>query len=125
MGSPWCASSLTAWLRRACLRLKMKAPILGGAGAKRIMFELQKAGRWFTADEIRANPALLRPGMIHCWDRGGEKGHVGVHERVRDAETFATVEGNSGTGPFGDGNRVAEMVRSFEDERWLGAGWVD
>lgn len=125
MGSPWCASSLTAWLRRASLRLKRAAPIIGSAGAKRIMFELQKAGRWFTAEEIRLNPSLLRPGMIHCWDRGGEKGHVGVHRKVRDAQAFDTVEGNSGTGPFGEGNRVAEMVRRFDDPRWLGAGWVD
>lgn len=92
------------------------------------MEQLEAAGRWFTADELRANPKLLRAGMIHVWHRGkagARTGHVGVHERVRDGSVFATVEGNSGTGPFGEGNRVAEMARRFDDELWLGAGWVD
>jgi hypothetical protein len=128
LGDPWCGTSLTTWLRRAALRLKMKPTIPGSPRAKDFMAQLQKLGRWFTADEIRANPRLLRPGMIHVWHRGKPgalTGHVGVHERVRDAEVFATVEGNSGTGPFGEGNRVAEMGRRFDDPLWLGAGWVD
>lgn len=126
MGSSWCASSLTTWLRRACVRLGVPMPITGSAGAKTIMGQLQKAGRWLDVAELRRNPKLLRPGMILVWDRGGWKGHVGVFAAMRGERGLATVEGNSGSGPFGEGNRVADdMPRTLDDPRLLGAGWVD
>lgn len=128
----WCAASTTTWVREAAAALGLAPPIAGSMQAKKIgdqLRELSASGaagaRWFTAEDIRRDPSLLLPGDAVIWDRSDPAkpetswyGHVGVVASPASARSFTTIEGNSGQ----LGDRVAEMTRSVDDPRLIGAG---
>jgi hypothetical protein len=119
----WCGAFLRWCLDLAAIACELTAPVPGSAAAKGWQEQLIRAGRWYTAAELRADPTLLREGMVVVWHRGAPTswtGHVGVVSRV-EGDRFWSVEGNSG--PSGD--RVAEMPHRLADTLLLGAGWVD
>jgi peptidoglycan hydrolase-like protein with peptidoglycan-binding domain len=119
----WCAAALRFWLRAAARAAGVTAPIAGSVGAKATMAQLQAAHRWITADDLRREPARLRPGQIVVWHRGAPgayTGHIGVVATV-SGRSFTTIEGNSGAAS----NAVATMARSLADVNLLGCGFVD
>lgn len=116
----WCAAFVTWCLRTAAGSLGVKPPIAGSAGAKALGYQLQRAGRWLSAEQLRANPSALRPGLILVWHRGAPAswtGHTGILARVEGGR-FWSIEGNAG-------DRVAEMDHSIDEPALIGAGWVD
>lgn len=120
----WCAAAVTTWLREAARGLVVEPPIRGSAGAKALMAQLQQAGRWVSAEELRRNPGLLQPGMIAVWHRGAPgawTGHTAVVASAAVAVRFASIDGNGGSA----GDRVAETPRDLRDPLFLGAGRVD
>lgn len=120
----WCAAFLRWCLREAALRSGARQPIPGSVGAKRWAVQLAAVGRWYTAEELRADPSRLRPGMVAVWHRGPPgswQGHVGVVAEAPGTGTFVAIEGNSGA----HGDRVAEMPHTLVEAGLLGAGWVD
>ncbi len=122
-GSSWCAAALRFWLRAAAAGLAVALPIQGSVGAKATMVQLQRAKRWWTAEELRQHPERLRPGMIVVWHRGAPgawTGHAGVCSRSEGLH-FRSIEGNSGMGS----SQVAEMHHHIGEAHLLGAGWVD
>lgn len=128
--SNWCALAIADWIRRGAALLGVDAPIAGSPGAKATMDQIMAANGclWFDADALRANPALVKPGMVSVWDRSDKTrpetawwGHVGVVSWVAlYGSAFKCIEGNSGVA----GDRVAEMARSLSDVRLLGMGWL-
>lgn len=116
----WCAAAASAWMIRAGQRIGVTVPFKPTAGAKNIMYQLQTIGRWLPPD---TDPRWLGPGMMVVWDRSSApglewQGHVGVLERVADANNFTTIDGN--TGP--DGTRVWRNERKFSNPKLLGFG---
>lgn len=121
--APWCAAAVRFWLLAAAVSLRMQAPIAGSVGAKATAMQLQRAGRWFAAAELRQHPEKLRPGMIPVWHRGApgaRTGHIGVCSRAGGMH-FRSIEGNSGVGS----SQVAEMHHHLGEPHLLGAGWID
>lgn len=130
----WCAAATSTWIREAARVLGVAPPIPGSLQARQLRDQIREAARqpgssarWHEAEELRRDPALLRPGMVVVWDRSDPgrpetswQGHVGIVVGHPDGRTFATVEGNSGD----QGDRVARMSRSLADPRLLGAGAV-
>lgn len=128
----WCAAAVTTWMKRAAQKLGVSLPVTGSLGAKALMEQFRRTGRFVTAAEIRRDHRRLSAGMIVFWDRSDPArpstawwGHVGVCSSVEQdpafGHIFGSIEGNSGT----RGDRVAEMSRSVDDPRFLGAGWLD
>jgi peptidoglycan hydrolase-like protein with peptidoglycan-binding domain len=120
----WCAAAMRFWLRTAAHELRVEPPIKGSVGAKVWMQQLEKAGRWIHAVDLRREPHRLRPGMIVVWHRGAPNaatGHIGVVATVTGAWKFTTIEGNSGD----RSNEVAERSHNLSDGNLLGAGHLD
>jgi hypothetical protein len=121
----WCAAAVTTWIREAAEETDEPPPIQGSMQAKKIRDQIIENGEWFSAEQLRKNPSLVKPGMIVVWDRSKPDdpstswwGHVGVIVSFADTGAFKTIEGNSGT----DGTRVAEVTRKLDDPKLLGAG---
>lgn len=122
----WCAAAVTTWIREAALEAGVAPPpIAGSMQAKKIRDQIEEAGQWFDADAVRADPSIVRPGMIAVWDRSqpGKPetswfGHVGVIVGPSGGGTFPTIEGNSGQ----MGDRVAAVDRRLDDPKLLGVG---
>lgn len=129
-GSNWCALAVADWIRRGAALIGVTPPIAGDPSAKATMEQIMSADGclWFDADALRANPALVKPGMVSVWDRSDKTrpetawwGHVGVVSWVAPyGGAFKAIEGNSGAAS----DRVAEMARSLSDARLLGMGWL-
>lgn len=120
----WCAAAVRYWMRAAAKQIGGEAPIQGSVGAKVFAAQLERAGRWIPATDLRREPHRLRPGMIVVWHRGAPNaptGHIGVVFEVSGQWRFTSIEGNSGA----RSNEVAEMPHSLTDGNLLGAGWVD
>jgi hypothetical protein len=119
----WCAAAVTTWLLDAAWELGVEPPIRGSAGAKALMAQFQRAGRWVSADELRRDPSLLQPGMVAVWHRGAPgawTGHVAVVASATIGTRFVSIDGNGG--PAGD--RVADTRRELNDRLFLGVGRV-
>ncbi len=125
-GSNWCANFLAAMVRFALGKARPSWLRLSPV-AKAWREDFAKAGRWYTAAELRARPELVRPGLVFVWDRASPgkpetawMGHIGIGASHAQSDgTFQTVEGNSG--PVGD--RVSDaMPRALSDPKLLGAG---
>lgn len=128
-GSNWCALAVADWIHRGAVLLGVEPPIAGSPGAKATMDQIMAADGclWFDVDALRANPALVKPGMVPVWDRSDKTrpetswwGHIGVVSSVGTGGTFKAIEGNSGAAS----DRVTEMARSLNDVRLLGMGWL-
>lgn len=122
-GSAWCAAAVRFWLRMAAAKCRATTPIQGSVSARATAEQLRRAGRWMSAEELRAHPGRLQPGQLVVWWRerpGGPYGHIGVVSTTC-GEHFTSIDGNGG--PAGD--RVAEMPHDLGEERLLGAGWVN
>src|SRR5262249_49422375 len=81
----WWALALSAWLLAGAAALGIEAPIAGSAGAQTVMGQFKAADRWFSAAELRADPTLVKPGMVPVWDRSDPAkpetawwGHIGI-----------------------------------------------
>lgn len=119
----WCAAAVTTWLREAARGLGVEPPVRGSAGAKALMAQLQQAGRWVSAEEIRRDPSLIQPGMVAVWHRGAPgawTGHVAAVASAATGSRFTSIDGNGG--PRGD--RVDETSRDLNDPLLLGVGRV-
>lgn len=130
----WCAAATTTWIREAAREAGLRPPIPGSMQAKKIgeqIRELASTGAadaaWHSAEDLRRDPSLLRPGDVVVWDRSDPAkpetswyGHVGVVAST--GRSFTSIEGNSGQ----VGDRVAEMPRTVDDPRLIGAGraWI-
>ncbi|MBI1740611.1 MAG: hypothetical protein HY233_09860 [Acidobacteriales bacterium] len=75
-----------------------------------------------SAEECRAEPSLVQPGMIFIITTGGGQGHTGLVEEVRGM-TLNTIEGNTNEGESREGigvfrrttRRISDMNRGFID----------
>lgn len=120
----WCAAALRYWLRAAGNACHVVPPIQGSVGAKVFQAQLDRAGRWIPAADLRREPHRLRPGMIAVWHRGAPNastGHVGVVATTSGQWKFTSIEANSGA----RSNEVAEMTHNLSDANLLGVGWID
>ena len=126
-GSNWCATAWSTWLHEGAALAGVKPPIEGSPGAQAVMGQFKAAKRWLSASEARKSPSLVRRGMVPVWDRSDGRpehawwGHIGAVTGPVKNGAFPTVEGNSGEGSA----FVAEMVRSLNESRLFGFGWVD
>ena len=113
----WCAAAASAWLALAAAELGVDEPVASSASALQLAQHFVEADLWIPAHEAASCAA---PGMMVFWRRppSAWHGHVGVIEHVFGDGTFATIEGNSG--PHGD--RVARMIRRFDDPLLYGVG---
>jgi len=120
----WCAAAVSAWIKEAAAALGRKSPILGSAGAKNLLSQLQAAGLVRTAAQLRG--VLLRPGDVLFWHRGPPgawTGHTGVAEvpGATADDAAGTIEGNT----TATADRVARQVRSRNDPNLLGVARLD
>lgn len=115
----WCAAALSTWIMEAEQATGWKGPIVPSPGAKHIMQQFRRAGRWLQRAKVL--PSEVRPGMVAVWDRGTPaapwRGHVGMVAGVNGG-AFSSIEGNAT--PAGD--RVAAVPRSLRDRSLLGFG---
>jgi hypothetical protein len=99
-GVPYCALAVQRWIRDAARDAGLALPIPGSASAKTTMeqFRTARVAAWIEASALRADPSLVRPGMVAVWTRGDPSaptGHIGVVETEADADgTFGTIEAN-------------------------------
>jgi peptidoglycan hydrolase-like protein with peptidoglycan-binding domain len=120
----WCAAAMRFWLRAAGNACHVAPPIQGSVGAKVWAAQLEKAGRWIPASDLRREPHRLRHGMIVVWHRGAPNaptGHIGVVATASGQWKFTSIEANSGP----RSNEVAEMPHNLSDANLLGAGHID
>ena len=123
----WCAAAVSTWIKEAAGLLGRPMPVPGSGLAQGVMRQLQdpanklKTG-WIDVAQLKADPSLVQPGMIVVWSRGPVNsglGHIGVVTGLTDKNTFATIEGNSGT----LGDRVQRNARHLDDPALLGMGF--
>lgn len=118
----WCAAAVSAWIRKGYAARGKASPVRLSAQAKAFISEFERLKRWVPRAELRASiAASIPPGSVVIWSRGDPAswtGHIGIFERSNPDGSFGTIEGNSG--PSGD--RVARMIRRFDDPRLLGIG---
>ncbi len=121
-GQNWCSIFGAYCIRRAhemnCAPVPSwiwRKPYVPEPGAKRLLKNIAKAGRWLTPDEVV-------PGDFVVWHRGALgrfdwRGHFGIVVD-RNRTTFQHVSGNAGKPP-----QVRERRGSFDDPKlWRFAG---
>lgn len=126
-GDNWCASAASTWVFEAADALRRPRPIHGSGGVLNLVSQMQDQSNpavgWIDAAQLRANPSLVRPGMLVMWRRGAlgsGLGHVGLVQAGVDASgNFVTIEGNSGSA----GDRVAENRRPLSADSLIGMGF--
>jgi hypothetical protein len=126
-GDAWCASAATTWVFEAADALKRKRPFRGSAGVKELVQQMQDGSNpwvgWVDAQDLRANPSLVQPGMLVMWSRStydSALGHVGVvQSAVNDKGSFLTIEGNAGAAS----DRVVTAVHPLSSGKLVGMGY--
>ena len=126
-GDAWCASAVSTWMFEAARALGRQRPIRGSAGVKELVQQMQDAKNgavgWIDVADLRANPALVQPGMFVMWTKstyGSSLGHVGlVQTPATSGGTFTTIEGNAGAAS----DRVVEAVHPLSSEKLYGMGY--
>jgi len=69
----------------------------------------------------KANPALLKPGMVFIMDHGEGKGHTGLVESVAGG-LLTTVEGNTDASKTREGGGVYRLTRKVGE---INKGFID
>ncbi len=122
----WCAAAVATWIHEAAASLGVPPPIAGSASVLATVQQFQDAKNdrvsWIDVAALRANPALVLPGMVVAWSRGGASsglGHIGIVER--GGSSFATIEGNAGA----NADRVVRSVHDLTSDSLLGMGRFD
>lgn len=90
-----------------CLDHWNKAP---SRGAKRVL-----------ALAAKADPSLVKPGMVFIMDHGEGKGHTGLVERTAGG-LLTTIEGNTDASKTREGGGVYRLVRKIGE---INKGFID
>lgn len=123
-GFPWCAAFLYWCFREVeggSTRCIKTAGVLdhwaraSQGGIRRIGFQ-----------EARANPSLVRPGLIFIMDTGpaGGAGHTGIVERI-EGGTLVTIEGNTNAAGSREGTAVLRKTTRRVSSDSINKGFID
>lgn len=107
-GTQWCAFFVTWAMKQAGLNI----PTMGGS--KEVL-------RWFKSSghSVFTNPAQAGAGDVVVWDRGGDKGHIGlVVTNDTGGQKLGIVEGNTSN------NEVKYYVYTYEQVKTKQKGLV-
>jgi len=94
-GNPWCMAFVYYVFNELCKKLGTPNPLPKTAS---VMDHWSKADAALklTAEQIKANPELIKPGQIFIMSRQGSgEGHTGIILKSEGGGKFITVEGNA------------------------------
>jgi len=113
-GYAWCAAFAYWCFREASRQLVVKNPCPKNAGVLN-MWDLagyKESGLTrITAAQAKANPALVKPGMLGLLDLGKRQGHIFFVENVAPTGRLGTIEGNTNEGLSREGVGVFRLNR--------------
>lgn len=121
-GLPWCMAFVYYVFDEFSKKLGSANPLPKTGGVK-YHWDKAPADLKITADQVRRDIKLLRPGQIFMMSRAGGKGlgHTGIVINVDPAKkTFTTIEGNTSDQKSGEGDRVGVNVRKITDKNIFG-----
>lgn len=122
LGSAWCCAFVYWCFDEAARQLGRANPMFRTAGClKHWQNAEQKGARRITAADAKADPGLVRPGMIFIMDYGKGLGHTGLIEAVAGG-LITTIEGNTDASKGREGGGVYRHVRKIAN---INKGYID
>jgi hypothetical protein len=111
-GNFWCMAFVHWCFREAAASNGMANPFPRTAGCLDAWNRVKAANpsRLVSSVAARANPAIVKPGMVFILDFGGGHGHTGF-VKANHGGALVTVEGNSNTAGSANGVGVFELSR--------------
>lgn len=124
----WSAPAVSAWLIEAAKAAgRHHPPIPGGKTGVDLVLQFKAARRWLDAAIVRANPALLQPGVVTAYKADPHpqttSTKCGVLRVYDGAGTLTTLQGDAAI-DGGSGDRLRVVSRLLSDVRFLGIGVV-
>lgn len=122
----WGAAAVSTWIIEAAIVAnRPHSPIAGAKNGVGVVNQLKTAKRWLDAAVVRANPSLLKPGVITAFKANANPGTtsimLGVLRTFDGVNTLVTLQGDAGpTGMAGDRLRV--INRGLADVTFVGIG---
>jgi hypothetical protein len=119
MPGAFCSIAIQTWLQKASAQSGQTSPIVGSAGAKATMAQLQAKGLWISVSTLRESPGAVQAGMLAVWRRGEPgacTGHIGVVTSGVAGDSFQTIEANAAP-------TVGRFTRALSADNLLGMGW--
>ena len=112
---PWCAGFATFILKQACETMGSSMPIARTLSCDQ-MAATAKASRIFLPSPSTAERKRITPGSMflrRAVSGGLAYAHTGIVTKA-DADTFASIEGNTNDGGSFEGIEVIDRVRSYD-----------
>lgn len=103
-GNPWCGMAVSMWSYQAGLPLAASTS-RGFAYCPSGVQWFQRNGRWKTANPVAGDIVFFQ------WPGSDRADHVGIVEKVLDARTIQTIEGNTNTQGSSEGLYVMRQRR--------------
>ena len=123
---PWCQSYVWWALDQLSKKLGIKNPAPQTASV-RGSWDQSPTENKITIAQARANPELVRPGMVFImqrgtpWSSGGYLGHTGIILTVDpNKKTFQSIEGNTDEKSSGEGDKVGINNRDLSSSSLVG-----
>lgn len=123
-GYAWCAAFLYWLFAQSAGALGMDNPLPRHAGVMNMWRAIGAAGRLrVTAAQARANPELVRPGMLFFLSFSGGLGHVGLVKQATGG-ALVTIEGNT-TDRSGSREGIGVFERTQRRITQINLGFAD
>ena len=123
---PWCQAYVYWALDQLSKKLGIQNPAPKTAAVKSSWDQSPQENK-ITIAQARANPEMVRPGMIFImergtpWKSGGNMGHTGIILSVDPkSRTFQSIEGNTDEKSSGEGNKVGVNNRDLNSASLVG-----
>lgn len=121
-GDPWCCAFVYWCFDEAAISIGRANPMVKTPGCMDHWNRAPSRGaKRILSSAAKADPGLLKPGMIFIMDHGGGKGHTGLVESVNGG-LLTTVEGNTDASKTREGGGVYRLVRKVGE---INKGYID
>jgi lysozyme family protein len=123
-GQPWCMAFVYWCFNEAAreLGIGLNVPRTASVWRSWEMAQEQAIGRIVTARQARADPDIVKPGMVFYIDTGGRHGHTGFVRDIVDGK-LVTIEGNTNNDGSREGYGVFQRSRRRVDS--INLGFID
>lgn len=121
-GNAWCCAFVYWCFDEAATELGLPNPMVKTAGCLDHWNRATARGaKRVLASAAKADPGLVKPGMVFIIDHGEGKGHTGLVERVAGG-LLTTVEGNTDASKTREGGGVYRLTRKVGE---INKGFID
>lgn len=121
-GQAWCMAFVYWCFRQATGNAPLRVPKTASVWRSWEMAQEGNIGRIITAKQARAEPELVKPGMVFYIDTGGRHGHTGFVRDIVNGKLL-TIEGNTNNDGSREGYGVFQRNKRRIDT--INLGFID